>query len=53
MIPEIHMSEFKSGFYDIRLYVKDKNNSIIVKYLQTTVGRVIFNYTIHKILNLL
>jgi DNA-directed RNA polymerase subunit beta' len=32
---------------------KDKNNNIIVKYLLTTTGRVIFNYTIQTILNLL
>ena len=40
-------------YYENLQVRKDKNNSIIVKYLQTTVGRVIFNYTIHKILNLL
>ena len=32
---------------------KDKNDNIIVQYLQTTTGRVIFNYTIQKTLNLL
>lgn len=32
---------------------KDKNNNILVKYLQTTTGLVIFNYTIQKTLNLL
>ena len=32
---------------------KDRNDNIIVKYLQTTTGRVIFNYTIQKTLNLL
>nr|AWT38979.1 RNA polymerase beta [Eunotogramma sp.] len=32
---------------------KDKDNNIIVKYLQTTTGRVIFNYTIQKTLNIL
>jgi hypothetical protein len=40
-------------YYENLQIRKDKNNNIIVKYLQTTVGRVIFNYTIHKILNLL
>ena len=40
-------------YYENLQVRKNKNNSIIVKYLQTTVGRVIFNYTIHKILNLL
>lgn len=39
-------------YYENLQIRKDKNNNIIVKYLQTTVGRVIFNYTIHKILNL-
>ena len=32
---------------------KDKNNTFIVQYLQTTTGRVIFNYTVQKTLNLL
>nr|YP_010537174.1 RNA polymerase b' subunit [Lithodesmioides polymorpha]UYC30961.1 RNA polymerase b' subunit [Lithodesmioides polymorpha] len=32
---------------------KDKNDNVIVQYLQTTTGRVIFNYTIQKTLNLL
>ena len=32
---------------------KDEKSSIIVKYLRTTTGRVIFNYTIQKTLNLL
>ncbi len=32
---------------------KDKKKSIIVQYLRTTTGRVIFNYTIQKALNLL
>lgn len=32
---------------------KDKNGNQIVQYLQTTTGRVIFNYTIQKTLNLL
>jgi hypothetical protein len=40
-------------YYENLQVRKDKDNNIIVKYLQTTVGRVIFNYTIHKILNLL
>ena len=39
-------------YYENLQIRKDKNNNILVKYLQTTVGRVIFNYTIHKILNL-
>ena len=32
---------------------KDHNRNIIVKYLQTTTGQVIFNYVIQKTLNLL
>lgn len=40
-------------YYENLQVRRNKNNTIIVKYLQTTVGRVIFNYTIHKILNLL
>ena len=32
---------------------KDSTGEIIVKYLRTTTGRVIFNYTIQKTLNLL
>ena len=32
---------------------KDQNGEIIVKYLQTTVGRVIFNHTVQKTLNIL
>ena len=31
---------------------KDKNNKIIVQYLQTTTGRVLLNYTIQTTLNL-
>jgi DNA-directed RNA polymerase subunit beta' len=40
-------------YYDNLQIRKDKKNKIIVKYLQTTTGRVIFNYTIQKILSLL
>jgi DNA-directed RNA polymerase subunit beta' len=40
-------------YYDNLQIRKDKNKNILVKYLQTTTGRVIFNYTIQKILNLL
>ena len=32
---------------------KDKNGKVISQYLQTTTGRVIFNYVIQKALNLL
>ena len=40
-------------FYENLQIRKDKNDNIIVKYLYTTTGRVIFNYTIQKTLNLL
>lgn len=40
-------------FYENLQIRKDKNGNIIVKYLYTTTGRVIFNYTIQKTLNLL
>ena len=40
-------------YYDNLQIRKDINGKIIVKYLQTTTGRVIFNYTIQKTLNLL
>jgi len=32
---------------------KDKKGNVVVKYLQTTTGRVLFNYTIQKTLNIL
>ena len=57
-IPEKPIKVFKLSdesyieYYENLQIRKDKNNNILVKYLQTTVGRVIFNYTIHKILNL-
>ncbi len=31
---------------------KDKNDKIIVQYLQTTTGRVLLNYTIQTTLNI-
>lgn len=40
-------------YYDNLQVRKDKHHNVIVKYLQTTTGRVIFNYTIQKTLNLL
>lgn len=40
-------------YYDNLQIRKDKNQTIIVKYLQTTTGRVIFNYTIQNTLNIL
>ena len=40
-------------YYENLQIRKDKDGEIIVKYLQTTTGRVIFNYTIQKTLNIL
>jgi len=40
-------------YYEDRQIRKDKNNQIISKYLKTTTGRVIFNYTVQKSLNIL
>ena len=40
-------------YYDNLQIRKDKNNTVIVKYVQTTTGRAIFNYTIQKVLNIL
>jgi len=40
-------------YYDKLQIRKDKTNQTIVQYLQTTTGRVIFNYTIQKTLNIL
>lgn len=40
-------------FYENLQIRKDKNDNILVKYLYTTTGRVIFNYTIQKTLDLL
>ena len=39
-------------YYDNLQIRKDNNGNIIVKYLQTTAGQVIFNYLIQKTLNL-
>jgi DNA-directed RNA polymerase subunit beta' len=48
--------EFKDGsyleYYENLQIRKDKNNKIIVQYLQTTTGRVLLNYTIQTTLNL-
>ena len=40
-------------YYENMQIRKDRNGSIIVQYLQTTTGRVIFNYTVQRTLNLL
>lgn len=39
--------------YDNLQIRKDKNGTALVQYIQTTTGRVIFNYTIQKTLNLI
>jgi len=39
--------------YDNLQIRKDKNGTPLVQYIQTTTGRVIFNYTIQKTLNLI
>jgi DNA-directed RNA polymerase subunit beta' len=40
-------------YYDNMQVRKTENNEILVKYLKTTTGRVILNYTIQKTLNFL
>ena len=40
-------------YYEDKQIRKDQHGNIIVQYLQTTTGRVIFNYTVQKSLNLL
>jgi DNA-directed RNA polymerase beta' subunit len=40
-------------YYENMQIRNDKNGNLIVQYLQTTTGRVIFNYTIQNTLNLL
>ena len=40
-------------YYENLQVRKTRNGEVIVKYLKTTTGRVILNYTIQKILNLL
>ena len=39
-------------YYDNLQIRKDQNGKILSQYLQTTTGRVIFNYVIQKALNL-
>jgi DNA-directed RNA polymerase subunit beta' len=54
LIKKIELRDNSSiEYYETRQIRKDKNGNIVVQYLQTTPGRVIFNYTIQKILNLL
>ena len=40
-------------YYENLQIRKDINDNIIVQYIQTTTGRVIFNYTIQKTLKLI
>ena len=40
-------------YYENLQIRKDQTGKVIVKYLQTTTGRAIFNYTIQKTLNIL
>ena len=40
-------------YYQDRQIRKDKDNKVIVTYLKTTTGRVIFNFTVQKSLNIL
>ena len=54
LIKKITLPDTTSIEYYENLQIrKDKDGEIIVKYLQTTTGRVIFNYTIQKTLNIL
>nr|YP_010595166.1 RNA polymerase b'-subunit [Guinardia delicatula]WAJ58037.1 RNA polymerase b'-subunit [Guinardia delicatula] len=54
LIKKINLPDNTSIEYYENLQIrKDQNGEVIVKYLQTTTGRVIFNYTIQKTLNLL
>ena len=53
LIKKINLPDNTSIEYYENLQIrKDQNGEVIVKYLQTTTGRVIFNYTIQKTLNL-
>ncbi len=54
LIKKIVLDDLTSIEYYENLQIrKDKDGKTIVKYLQTTTGRVIFNYTIQKTLNIL
>jgi DNA-directed RNA polymerase subunit beta' len=54
LLKEIKLADNSSIEHYENLQIrKDKAKTIIVKYVQTTTGRVIFNYTIQKTLNLL
>ena len=53
----INKIELKDGttieYYENLQIKRDRNGEILVKYIQTTTGRVIFNYTIQRALNIL
>ena len=52
--PKIQLKDQSTiEYYDNLQIRKDKKNQTIVQYLKTTTGRVIFNFTIQKSLNLL
>ena len=54
LLQKIKLNDLTSIEYYENLQIrKDQNGEVIVKYLQTTTGRVIFNYTIQKTLNIL
>jgi DNA-directed RNA polymerase subunit beta' len=54
LIKKIKLNDNTSLEYYENLQIrKDEDGTIIVQYLQTTTGRVIFNYTIQKTLNFL
>lgn len=47
------LEPFADRVYDNLQIRKDKEGKVLVQYIQTTTGRVIFNYTIQKTLNLI
>ena len=54
LLKTVKLNDMTSIEYYENLQIrKDKDGDVIVKYLQTTTGRVIFNYTIQKTLNIL
>src|SRR5210317_169950 len=54
LIKRIDLKDTTSIYYYENLQIrKTKDNKIIVQYIRTTTGRVLFNYTIQKTLNFL
>ena len=54
LIKKVQLADFTFIEYYENLQIrKDQTGKVIVKYLQTTTGRAIFNYTIQKTLNIL